>query len=76
MYKVDASKKMTTTTTTMARTLATKEMDGNLIPPWDASQKNGTNDGGGRPSGNDNVDYNNARPGDGGPASMIDDRDD
>jgi hypothetical protein len=50
-------------------------MDGNLIPPVDSAQSKGTNNGSGRALNNDDVEYNNAGPGDGGPASMIDDKD-
>ncbi len=52
--KVDASTKVMALTIT-GRTLATKEMDGNFIPPGDAAQRNGTNNGGGRASDNDDV---------------------
>jgi hypothetical protein len=63
-------------TMTMARTSKTKEMDWNLIPPGDTALRNGTNSGGGRALDNDDMEYNNAGPGDGGLASMINDKDD
>ncbi len=57
--------------TTSTRMLTTKEMDRNLIPPGDAAHRNGTNNGGSRASDNDGMEWDNAGPGDGGPASMI-----
>jgi hypothetical protein len=65
-----------TMTMTMARGLTTKKMDGNLILPGDAAQRNGTKDGGGRALENEDVEYNNAGPQNGGMASMIDNKDD
>ncbi len=61
--EIDASTKAATMTTS-ARTSMTKEMDGNLISPGDAVQRNRTNDGGGGALDNDNVEYNNDGPSD------------
>jgi hypothetical protein len=62
-------------TTTTARMLTMKEMDGNIIPPGDTAKRNGTHDGGGRALDNDKVEYDNVGPGGGGLSSMIDDED-
>ncbi len=72
--KVNASTKATILMTS-ARLSTTKEMDGNHIPPGDAAQKNRINDCGGRVLDNENVEYDNTRTKDGGPASMIDNKD-
>jgi hypothetical protein len=52
-----------------------KERGGNLIHPGDAAQKKGTNNSSGGVLDNDDVEFNNAGPGGGGPTSMIGDED-
>jgi hypothetical protein len=72
--KVDASTKVMTTMMT-ARMSSTKKRDRNLIPPGDTAQRNVTNNFGFGALDNDNLEYNNARRGDRGPVSAINDGD-